>query len=97
MILHIISTIIAGSLSILQFHFKMYNILYVGGLLLLSIWNGANYYFEYFAKKYEASLETIKILSNKGYSLEEAINKRGGFGVYEEHDGSKKSKKIKDE
>ena len=63
MSLHFGCSIVAGFLSILQFHMKYYNVIYVGGLILLAIWNGASYYFEYFAKKYEASLETIKVLS----------------------------------
>ena len=69
MSLHFGCSIIVGFLSLLQFHIKYFNVLYVGGLLLLAIWNGADYYFEYFAKIYEASLENIKILSDKGLSL----------------------------
>lgn len=60
MTVHLAYFLFTGSLSILQFYSQLLNTLVLGLCLLSSVWNGANFYMEWFAKKYEKHLVMLK-------------------------------------
>lgn len=71
MLTHIILTVISGIFAIIQFQFQTANYLGVFLILSVALWNGSNYYFEYFSKKYERSLEAIEKLQAQAIIVEQ--------------------------
>jgi len=57
----------AGSmaLALLCFFCHYFHSAYIVCWLLISIWNGANFYMEYFSRKYEASLQRLEEVSKQ--------------------------------
>ncbi len=51
--------------SIICFHFYYFHTAYVIFFSLVSVWNGANFYMEYFSKKYEKDLANLDIVEKK--------------------------------
>lgn len=60
MLMHVLMTTSTGLLAALEFHSLYLNYLVLFSILFLSLSNGTNYYFEYFSRKYEKSLEQLK-------------------------------------
>ena len=53
---HFVFFIISHILAMAEFEYYEFNVFLMSIYIGFSIWNGANYYMEYFAKKYEAKL-----------------------------------------
>jgi len=53
---HFVFFIVSHILAMAEFEYYEFNVFLMSVYIGLSIWNGANYYMEYFAKKYEAKL-----------------------------------------
>ena len=49
-------------LALIAYHCKWFNVLLMISYLTISAWNGANYYMEYFSKRYEKTLEQLQVL-----------------------------------
>ena len=61
-LLYSIITILVAYICFINFYFHT---LWVTGLLLWSVWNGASYYMDFFAKKYESSLRHLEELEKE--------------------------------
>lgn len=57
---HFIMFIVTHFFAMLQYHYFWLSTLVVGMYCLLSVWNGACFYMEYFCKKYEKQLEELE-------------------------------------
>ena len=57
---HFIMFIVTHLLAIIQYQYFWFSTLVVGFYTILSIWNGACFYMEYFCKKYEKQLEELE-------------------------------------
>lgn len=51
--------------AIVQYHFFWLNTAAIIGWGVISVWNGACYYMDWFAKKYEAQLQKLKALEDE--------------------------------
>ena len=57
---HFLFFLASHLVSILQYHFFWLNTLFVVYYSVLSVWNGACFYMEYFSKKYELQLSELE-------------------------------------
>jgi hypothetical protein len=69
---HFVFFIVSHLLAMFEFEYYEFNVFLMSLYIGCSLWNGANYYMEYFAKKYEAKLAQIEALAGKPLSAEEA-------------------------
>jgi hypothetical protein len=58
-------------LAMLQFEYYWLNLGFCIFYILVAMWNGANYYMEFFAKRYEQKLAKMEELAGKSLSMEE--------------------------
>lgn len=59
---HLALFAITHCIALVSYHFKWFNIVMMVTYFLVSAWNGANYYMEYFSKRYEKTLEELQDL-----------------------------------
>jgi hypothetical protein len=57
---HFVMFIVTHLMAMVQYHYFWLSTLVVGLYSLLSVWNGACFYMEYFCKKYEQQLEELE-------------------------------------
>ena len=69
---HFIFFIVSHLLAMAEFECYEFNVFLMSVYIGFSLWNGANYYMEYFAKKYESKLAQMDALAGKPLSAEEA-------------------------
>ena len=69
---HFVFFFVSHVLAMVEFEYYYFNVLMMSIYIGFSLWNGANYYMEYFAKKYEAKLVQLDALAGKPMSVEEA-------------------------
>ena len=62
---------ICHCVALVKFHSQWFHFIVVTGYLFVSMWNGANYYMEFFSKRYEEKLAKIEALAGKSLSMEE--------------------------
>ena len=55
----------------IEFEYYYVDLFFCCYFIFVACWNGANYYMDYFAKRYEQKLATLEALSGKELSLEE--------------------------
>ena len=58
-------------IAMLSFEHYWVNVFFCGFYITVAMWNGANYYMEFFCKRYEAKLAKIESLAGKSLSMEE--------------------------
>eukprot|EP00828_Plagiopyla_frontata_P036560 TRINITY_DN4820_c0_g1_i2.p1 TRINITY_DN4820_c0_g1~~TRINITY_DN4820_c0_g1_i2.p1 ORF type:complete len:129 (+),score=13.89 TRINITY_DN4820_c0_g1_i2:381-767(+) len=63
--LNICFTFLAIAFAVIQFRFFYLNSLYLIFCLYISVWNGANFYIEYFSRKYEQSIKDFESMYEK--------------------------------
>ena len=56
MIGHFVFFIVSHIIAMIEFEFYWFNVIMMWYYIGCSLWNGANYYMEYFAKRYEGKL-----------------------------------------
>lgn len=65
MSLHLTYCVITIVISYICFQNFYIHTVWVTGLFLWSVWNGASFYMDYFAKKYESSLKRLDDLEKE--------------------------------
>ena len=65
MSLHVTFFIVSAGFAILAYYSFIAHTILMLGWVTLSIWNGANFYMEYFSRRYEASLQTLENIELK--------------------------------
>lgn len=60
MVTHFVMFLCTHMLAIAQYHSFWVSTLFVSYYSIISVWNGANFYMEYFCKKYEKQLEELE-------------------------------------
>jgi hypothetical protein len=68
---HFIFFITSHVIAMVEFDCYWFNVAMMTFYLGCSLWNGANYYMEYFSKRYESKLAKIEELGGKALSMEE--------------------------
>lgn len=71
MIGHYVFFIVSHIIAMLEFEYYWLNLFFCIFYMFISMKNGANYYMEFFAKRYEQKLEKIEALAGKSLSMEE--------------------------
>lgn len=75
---HFVFFIVSHLLAMVMIESYWFNVMMMSVYIGFSLWNGANYYMEYFAKKYESKLASIEALAGKTLTPEEA--RKAAFG-----------------
>ena len=57
---HILFFVVSSFFAIIAYHYFFVHTLMMIMWILVSIWNGANFYMEYFARKYETNLKRLE-------------------------------------
>jgi hypothetical protein len=58
-------------IAMIEFEYYWFDLFMCAFYILVSQWNGANYYMEFFSKRYESKLAKIEALAGKSLSMEE--------------------------
>jgi hypothetical protein len=68
---HFIFFITTHCIAMVEFDNYYFNVTMMTFYVGCSLWNGANYYMEYFSKRYESKLASIEALGGKSLTMEE--------------------------